>query len=109
MLTKTFIDNFYNKLPAYAADRVVVAVNEYTITELSEDRFDVRDDKGRKHYFKYSELTTLKTAKERCKKYNDKKRKEHIKTLERDIKEWQKRLEKAVTSKDYSDDGYCDW
>lgn len=56
MITKEFIDNFYNKLPAYGVDRLIVKIDESNIIELEEKLFSAKDKHDKTHWYLYDEL-----------------------------------------------------
>lgn len=95
MITKEFIDNFYNKLPAYGVDRLIVKIDESNITVLEENTFTAKDKYGKSHWYRYDEL--MQDYSEAVKLHKKKQMKrilEDIKYCKSDIKANTKELER---------------
>ena len=95
MLTREFINSFYDKLPAYGIDRLIVKIKESNITGLEENTFTAKDPYGKTHWYTYDEL--IQDYSEAV-KIHKKKHKERIlkdiKYCKADIKYHTKELEK---------------
>lgn len=99
MITKEFLDNFYNKLPAYGVDRLIVKIDESNITGLEEKTFTAKDKRGKSHRYLYDEL--IQDYSEAVKLHKKKQMKrilEDIKYCKNDIKYRTKELEKLQKS-----------
>ena len=99
MITKEFIDDFYDKLPAYGVDSKIVKIDESNIFELEEKIFSVKDKRGKPHWYSYDELTQNYSE---AVKIHKKKQRERIlrdiKYCENDIKANTKELERLQNS-----------
>jgi hypothetical protein len=99
MITKEIIDNFYNSLPAYGVDRLIVKIDENNITVLEENTFTAKDKYGKSHWYCYDEL--MQNYSEAVKLHKKKQKKRiltDIKYCESDIKCYTKKIERLQKS-----------
>lgn len=99
MITKEFIDNFYDKLPAYGVDRLIVKIDESNIIGLEEKTFTAKDKHDKTHWYTYDEL--MQNYSEAVKLHKKKQKKrilQDIKYYKSDIKHHTKELEKLQKS-----------
>lgn len=97
MLTREFINSFYDKLPAYCVDRLIVKIEESNIKSLEKDTFYVKDDDGNTHWFNYDELVKdYDEAVKLHKKLERKKRLDNIRYYKKEIKRYTKKLEELM-------------
>lgn len=94
MLTREFINSFYDKLPAYCVDRLIVKIDESNITLLQNDSFYAKDKDGNTHWYQYDELVQdYDEAVKLHKKLEKKKRQDNIRYYKNEIKRCTKKLE----------------
>ena len=97
MLTREFINSFYDKLPAYGVDRLIVKIEESNIKSLEKDTFYVKDDDGNTHWFNYDELVQdYDEAVKLHKKLERKKRQDNIRYYKNEIKRCTEKLEELM-------------
>lgn len=94
MLTREFINSFYDKLPAYGVDRLIVKIDESNIRSFEKDSFYVKDKDGNTHWYHYDELIQdYDEAVKLHKKLERKKRLDNIRYYKNEIKRCTKKLE----------------
>lgn len=94
MLTREFINNFYDKLPAYCVDRLIVKIDGNNITSLEKTTFNAKDDEGNTHWYHYDELIQdYDEAVKLHKKLEKKKRLDNIRYYKNELKRCAKKLE----------------
>ena len=97
MLTREFINSFYDKLPAYGVDRLIVKIEESNIKSLEKDTFYVKDDDGNTHWFNYDELVQdYDEAVKLHKKLERKKRQDNIRYYKNEIKRCTEKLKELL-------------
>lgn len=97
MLTREFINSFYDKLPAYGVDRLIVKIEESNIRSFEKDSFYVKDKDGNTHWYHYDELIQdYDEAVKLHRKLERKKRQDNIRYYKNEIKRCTKKLEELL-------------